>query len=142
MADILHHIQIKATPPEIYDALTTIAGVKSWWTDACELSNEEGGRCRFWFDQKQTCFTMQATRLLPHQRIFWQCMDGPKEWIGTELWWEITPTGSQQCQLDFKHMNWHSDEGAFPLCNTVWGGLMFRLKAYCEHGTRDPMFVN
>lgn len=143
MADILHRITIEATPPEIYDALTTIQGISSWWTDTCELSEEEGGQCKFWFDRKATCFTMTAKRLLPHQRVFWQCTDGPKEWIGTELWWEITPTSHRSCQVDFKHMNWASDEGMFPLCNSTWGGLMHKLKASCEnHQLHEPLFVN
>lgn len=142
MADILHQITIEATPSDIYAALTTINGIKNWWTDACELASQEGGQCKFWFDQKSTVLTMRAQRLLPDQRVFWRCIGGPKEWVNTELWWEITQTSPQQCRVDFKHMNWANDEGSFALCNSTWGGLMHRLKQSCESQVREPLFMN
>ena len=142
MADSLHRVQIQADVSQVYLALTTTQGVMGWWTDTCEVAAKEGGRCQFWFDDKSTCFSMCATRLLPNQRVFWQCTDGPQEWVNTELWWEITPIKEHTCLLDFKHMNWTSDEGMFPLCNTTWGHLMHRLKYWCETGQALPLFTN
>ena len=142
MADSLHQVLIQASPARVYDAITKNIGIQGWWTDTCETTHQEGGRCTFWFDDKQTHFTMKATRLLPNQRVFWLCVDGPEEWIGTELWWEISQGDDKQCTLDFKHMNWKKDDGLFPLCNSTWGSLMAQLKQYCETGEACPYFQN
>ncbi len=142
MADILHNISIKAPPPTVFAALTTCNGVQQWWTDQCDMANREGERCHFWFDDGHTCFTMEARKLLANQRVFWQCSEGPSEWLNTDLWWEITPQDRDWTLLDLKHMNWQSDEGMFPVCNTTWGALMHRLKQYCETGCGEPLFRN
>jgi len=142
MADSLHQVIIEASPATVYDAITQNAGIKGWWTDCCETTYVEGGHCTFWFDNRQTHFTMEATRLLPNQRVFWYCIDGPEEWIGTELWWEISQDSDDRCTLDFKHMNWKKDDGLFPLCNSTWGSLMTQLKQFCETGEPSPYFQN
>lgn len=142
MADSLHQVIIQASPAAVYDAITQTKGIQGWWTDRCETTTHEGGRCTFWFDDSKTQFTMEATRLLPNQRVFWLCIDGPSEWIGTELWWEISQDKKNQCTLDFKHMNWQKDNGLFPLCNSTWGSLMTQLKQFCESGQPSPYFQN
>ncbi|MFY0642495.1 MAG: SRPBCC domain-containing protein [Bermanella sp.] len=142
MADSLHQVIIEASPATVYDAITQNQGIKGWWTDTCETTNHEGGHCTFWFDDRQTHFTMEATRLLPNQRVFWQCIGGPEEWLATELWWEITQGEGNTCVVDFKHMNWQRDDGLFPLCNSTWGSLMTQLKQFCETGVANPYFQN
>lgn len=142
MADSLHQVIIQASPAQVYDAITQTKGIQGWWTDTCEMTAQEGGTCTFWFDNHQTHFTMEARRLLPNQRVFWLCIDGPREWIGTELWWEISQGDEEQCTLDFKHMNWQRDDGLFPLCNSTWGSLMTQLKQFCESHEPNPLFNN
>jgi uncharacterized protein YndB with AHSA1/START domain len=142
MADSLHQVIIEASPAIVYDAITQSNGIKGWWTDTCETTAHEGGHCTFWFDEGKTHVTVEATRLLPNQRVFWQCIGGPEEWLGTELWWEITPGDDNTCTLDFKHMNWQTDYGLFPLCNSTWGSLMTQLKQFCETGEPAPYFQN
>ena len=142
MTDSLHQVTINASDHCIYQALTQNRGIQGWWTDCCEMTQLEGELCRFWFDNQQTCFTMKANKLLSDQRVFWLCLEGPNEWVDTQLWWEITNLGNGQCRLDFKHMNWKKDDGLFPLCNSTWGYLMQSLKEYCETKDAKPWFHN
>ena len=142
MADSLHQIMIHAHEQTIYQALTQTWGIQAWWTDTCEMARKEGDLCQLWFDNRQSQFTMKANKLLPGKRVFWVCLDGPDEWIGTQLWWEIQEIGENICLLDFKHMNWSKDDGLFPLCNSTWGSLMQNLKQYCESGNPNPWFRN
>jgi len=138
MADSLHQITIEANERTLYQALTTDEGISGWWTRRCELANQEGESSYFWFgEQRPTRFVMRSQKMLPNKRIFLVCTDGPEEWIGTELWWEIQPLQDDKCQLDFKHMNWKRDDGLFPEWNSIWGKLMTQLKHYCENVTQD-----
>ncbi len=142
MADSLHQIVIHANAQTLYQALTLDEGIQSWWTDRCEMAHFETELCQFWFDEQQTRFTMQANKMLPGKRVFWVCLQGPDEWINTQLWWEIQPLAVGTCLLDFKHMNWTKDDGQFPLCNSTWGNLMQSLKQYCETGISNPWYRN
>ncbi len=142
MADSLHQIVIEADQHTIYQALTQNRGIQAWWTDTCDMAQQEGDICQFWFDNRQTCFTMRANKMLDGQRVFWICLDGPKEWVDTQLWWEIQPLIDGRCLLDFKHMNWKKDNGIFALCNSTWGNLLQHLKEYCEEGRVNPWFHN
>lgn len=142
MADSLHRVIIKADSQTVYRALTEQTGIQGWWTDTCESPRNEGGLYRCWFDNYKTLFTFEARKLLPNKRVFWLCIDGPPEWVNTQLWWEINALDSHHCEVDFKHMNWRRDDGLFPLCNSTWGTLMQQLKSHCESGEAHPWFRN
>ena len=145
MPDSVHEVTIHSSDVRIYQALTQSNGIQGWWTDRCEMAPAEGGVNRFWFNSEVKPFTMRCQKLLPNQRVFWVCEDGPEEWVNTQLWWEITPssdkTHESECKVAFKHMNWQRDDGLFPLCNSTWGSLMQQLKHYCETGETAPYFA-
>lgn len=140
MADSLHQVHILASDEEVFNAISQQSGIESWWTDHCKMATQEGQTSTFWFDNQENMFVMRLQKSLPNRRIFWICEQGPEEWIGTELWWEIQPDDNGHCILDFKHMNWEKDTGLFPLCNSTWGTLMQQLKIYCETGEQKPWF--
>jgi uncharacterized protein YndB with AHSA1/START domain len=140
MADSLHQVHILASEQTVYNAISQQSGIQSWWTDHCQMAAKEGQTSTLWFDNEKSVFTMRTQKLLPNRRVFWVCEQGPEEWIGTELWWEIQPSPSGGCTLDFKHMNWVKDTGLFPVCNSTWGTLMQQLKVYCETGEQQPWF--
>lgn len=41
----------------------------------------------------------------------------------------------------FTHAGWQSESDYFVSCATVWGELMFRLKAAAEGKPRGPLFL-
>ena len=49
MYDILHRVGIKASPREVYDALTTPEGLAAWWTTATSGDGKVGGILKFRF---------------------------------------------------------------------------------------------
>ena len=42
MADILHKIDIDATPDEVYSAVSSNQGLKSWWTTDVSENSKKG----------------------------------------------------------------------------------------------------
>ena len=130
MADSLHQIEIHTDARTLYQAITSDAGIKTWWTPLCYMAQQEGDNCRISYESMR--LILFAQKLLPQKRVFWVCLDGPQDWLGTELWWEIKQLGPKLCRLDFKHMNWSRDDGLFPQANSMWGNLLNKLKDYCE----------
>ena len=92
MVDILHRIGVRGGDPErVYDALTTVAGLAGWWTDDTSGEPEVGGVLRFRFPQGG--FDMEVVESVPAKRVLWRVVDGPEEWIGTTVDWELRTDG-------------------------------------------------
>lgn len=89
MVDILHRIGVKdSSPDKVYNALTTLDGLSGWWASDTNGSVEVGGVIEFRFAPGG--FDMKVLELTPAKQVLWQVVDGPAEWIGTTVNWEIT----------------------------------------------------
>ena len=87
MADILHRVGIKSSRDEVYKALATRDGLAGWWTNNTHGDSKVGGVLQFRFGAGG--FDMKVLELDPGKRVLWQVVDGPKEWIGTKIRWEL-----------------------------------------------------
>ena len=146
MADIRHSLQISAPPTVIYPLVSTAPGFAQWWSqDVSEDVSEAEGLVQLGFFKRNTIYRLRRTGSQPPnridrpERIEWMCESG-KEWAGTLLVFhlEAVPTGTL---LGFTHAGWESDTPYFISCNTVWGELLFRLKAAAEGHPRGPLFL-
>src|SRR5689334_3300613 len=105
MVDILHRVGVKtATPEKVYNALTTTKGLADWWTDDTKGSGGEVGNVvQFRFPQGG--FDMKVVELDPSQRVAWQVVEGPEEWVGTTIDWDLRQDGDYTIVM-FKHQGW------------------------------------
>ena len=87
MADILHRVGIKSSRDDAYKALTTRAGLAAWWTNDTRGESEVDGILEFRFSKGG--FDMKVVELEPGKRVLWKVVDGPKEWIGTKIRWDL-----------------------------------------------------
>ena len=55
-------------------------------------------------------FDMKVLELQPARRVLWQVVDGPDEWIGTRVSWELKQEGDYAIVL-FKHQDWQRAGG-------------------------------
>jgi uncharacterized protein YndB with AHSA1/START domain len=88
MPDILHRVGIKAPSDKIYAALSEEKGLARWWTKNVKSSPTVGAVNQFRFGDRGFN-DMQVAELVPGKRVKWQCLDGAKEWIGTELTFDL-----------------------------------------------------
>ncbi|MCI0378187.1 MAG: SRPBCC domain-containing protein [Gemmataceae bacterium] len=139
MSVMLHQVHINATPEKVYEAISTTAGLRSWWTADSVTESHVGGMAEFGFGKRKTLFRMRIEELTPPQCLVWLCLGDVDEWKGTRLTWEMTSEEGGTC-LRFVHANWRSTDGWFATCNSTWGELMHRLKAYVEGKAPGPHF--
>jgi uncharacterized protein YndB with AHSA1/START domain len=111
MADIRHQIAIEAPPEEVYAALATQAGLRSWWTADTIADHKTGGKAEFGFDQHSMVFRMTIERLDPNRQVIWDCHGDNPEWVGTTLTWTISPAWRQPAALHAKRMEGHDRHG-------------------------------
>lgn len=140
MAEMLHEIEIDAPPERIFHALTTEAGLKSWWTADAVAKPEAGAVAEFGFNNRAVVFRMRIQELQRPRRVLWECMGDVDEWKGTNLLWQMEPTETGT-KVKFQHAGWLSDGGMFAMCNSTWGALMWRLKEYAEGRSQTPLFA-
>ncbi len=88
MVDILHRIGTTTTPDPVYDALTTIDGLAGWWTADTTGDAAPGGTIKFRFGPAGG-FDMKVLDQRPNERVEWEVIDGPEEWIGTHVTFDL-----------------------------------------------------
>jgi uncharacterized protein YndB with AHSA1/START domain len=133
MAEILHRVGIKASPDAVYKALVTIKGLSDWWTDDTKgESNKIGGVIQFRFGEHGG-FDMKIAALDPAKHVLWDVIDGPEEWIGTKIDWELKQEKDYTIVL-FKHQGWKEPVEFMHHCSTKWGVFLLSLKSLVETG--------
>jgi uncharacterized protein YndB with AHSA1/START domain len=113
MPDILHRVGIKSSSPDaIYNALTTREGLSDWWTKDTEGEGGLGDVTHFRFAGGYG-FDIKTLALDPGKRVAWQVVEGPEDWVGTKVDWELRQNGDYTIVL-FKHEGWREE-----LCGKV-----------------------
>jgi uncharacterized protein YndB with AHSA1/START domain len=138
MVDILHRVGIETTTPKaVYDALTTAEGLAGWWTDDTKGNGGEvGGVLEFRFPPVGG-FDMEVLELRPSERVVWRVVDGPAEWVGTTIDWNLRQTDDYTIVL-FTHQGWQEPVEFMHHCSTKWGSFLMSLKSLVETGTGAP----
>jgi uncharacterized protein YndB with AHSA1/START domain len=134
--DILHKVGIKASAlRDVYNALTTIEGLSRWWTNDTHGDTNVGGVLQFRFHAGG--FDMKVLELHPQQHVRWEVIDGPAEWIGTRVSFDLQQQGDWTIVL-FKHQGWKEPVEFMHHCSTKWGVFLLSLKALLETGKGSP----
>jgi len=140
MVDILHRVGIKASSNDVYKALATRDGLAGWWTTDTQGQSEVGGVIKFRFraeGREIGGFDMKVVELRPAERVLWQVVDGPAEWIGTKVEFELKQDGDYSIVL-FKHQDWKEPGEFMHHCSTKWAAYLLSLKALIETGKGAP----
>ena len=136
MPDILHKVGMKsASAHDVYHALTTIEGLAAWWTTATEGDSKAGGLLHFRFGSGG--FEMKVLELQPGRRVLWQVLDGPGEWVGTTIRFDLEQRDDWTIVL-FSHAGWKEPVAFMHHCSTKWAVFLLSLKALLETGEGTP----
>ena len=136
MPDILHKVGIKpSSPNDVYQALTTLEGLSAWWTSTTEGESAPGGVLRFRFGNGG--FDMKVLTLDPARHVLWRVVDGPEEWIGTTISFDLEQRGDWTIVL-FKHADWKQPVEFMHHCSTKWAVFLLSLKSLLESGKGTP----
>jgi uncharacterized protein YndB with AHSA1/START domain len=140
MFDILHRVGIKAPVDKVYQALATRDGLAAWWTHDTQGESKLGGAIKFLFHKNGELlggFEMKVVDLKPGKRVLWQVVDGPEEWIGTQITFDLKQEGDYSIVL-FKHQGWKEPVEFMYHCSTKWAIFWMSLKSLAETGKGQP----
>ena len=140
MVDILHRVGIKSSTDEVYKALATREGLAAWWTGDTQGESKVGGALKFRFSADGVeigGFDMKVLELDPARRVLWQVVDGPEEWIGTKIDFDLKQEGDYSVVV-FKHQGWKEPVEFMHHCSTKWAIFLMSLKSLVETGKGAP----
>lgn len=140
MVDILHRIGIKAGIGQVFKAIGTKDGLAAWWTDSVSGDDSLGGSMEFKFLSPQGNLigrmVMKVEKLEP-AAILWRCLEGPPEWVGTSISFNLSEQDGQTIIL-FGHRGWREAvEGTYH-CSTKWAIFLLSLRDLVETGVGKP----
>jgi uncharacterized protein YndB with AHSA1/START domain len=141
MVDIIHRIGIKSTINQVYKAITTLEGLSQWWTEEVQGDDRIGGKIEFVFRSKtgelMGKMVMEVKQLNAQGEVHWLCIDGPAEWVGTDITFNLTQQDNQTIIL-FGHRNWREAVEATYHCSMKWATFLLSLRDYIETGKGKP----
>jgi len=137
MVNIIHRIGIRSSAAQVYKALSTIKGLANWWTEEVEGDEKIGGKIEFTFRSEtgdiKGKMVMEVQELNPEKYVRWRCTDGPAEWIGTDIDFELSQQ-DDQIIIIFGHRNWREAIEFTAHCSMKWAVFLLSLREYVETG--------
>ncbi|MDA0350931.1 MAG: SRPBCC domain-containing protein [Chloroflexi bacterium] len=138
--EILFTVDVNAEPVAVLRALTSVQGIRSWWTDRCDGDGAAGGTIKPALPVAPMPFELHVDGATDSS-VRWTSTGGfPPHWAGSQVSWDVVanPDGPGVL-VNFKHAGFPSDDGIGMVAYT-WGQLMTSLKAYAESGSAAPLF--
>ncbi|HEV7331870.1 MAG TPA: SRPBCC domain-containing protein [Flavisolibacter sp.] len=141
MVNIIHRMGIRSGADEAYKAVATIEGISNWWTEEVKGDDKAGGKIQFTFRTEsgdiKGQMLMEVKDLHPGQSVRWHCLEGPDEWIGTEITFDLSGQDDQTILL-FGHRNWREAVEFTAHCSMKWAVFLLSLRDYVESGKGKP----
>lgn len=132
-------LPIAAPAPAVYAALTTIDGLRGWWTRRAEGSPEPGGELRFEFPDHDIYKVMRVVESTRPVSVRWLVADCKlADWIGTTIRFELIASGPAATELRFTHEGLRPVLDCFETCEGAWDYFLHSLASYAETGTGQP----
>lgn len=141
MVDIIHRVGIKAPIAHVYSALTSLKGLAGWWTEEVQGEDRLGGKIEFSFrspkGELKGKMVMEVQELNDPSQVRWKCLDGPAEWIGTDIAYRLSEKDDQTIVL-FGHRHWREEVEFTSHCSMKWATFLLSLREYAETGVGRP----
>lgn len=141
MVNIIHRVGIKAETQKVYEALATVEGISNWWTKDTTGESETGKIVTTRFHTlegvEMGSMRFEIRNLEVNNKVHWKFLEGPEEWIGTEVIFELHQERNFTIVL-FQHMNWAEEVEFKAHCSMKWAIFMLSLKELIENGVGKP----
>jgi uncharacterized protein YndB with AHSA1/START domain len=138
-ADYRKTIRVKASPGELFDALTSVSALAAWWVPATG-SGDAGGELRFFMNSPEplVIHVDEATRPTSVRWTVTECNFVP-DWAGTRPVFTITAVDGDASELHFRHHGLTPELDCIEMCTRSWNHYLASLRDYVEVGRGSPL---
>ncbi len=136
MPDILHKLGIRADIHKVFNHLSTINGLSKWWTREVAGGTTKGNTIRFSFGADN--ISMEVREAVEPNLMKWMCVQGPDEWLHTDITFELSQSDENETTILFTHAHWQKPSEFMHLCSTKWAVYLLSLKSCIEENKGAP----
>ena len=122
MADIFHCLRMSAPYDDVFRAVTEDELLRPWWASDGLLD-------------------VECVDVADGTRVSWRCVDGPDDWIGTDITFAFARESEGTTIVRLSHKNWREANDTFARCTTKWGAVLLALKSRVETPEADDLGV-
>ncbi len=135
---------VRASRERVFNALTTLAGLRGWWTTRVSGSATGGGEVRFEFEGLDEYIVMRVDVATRPSLVRWTCVVHTElsEWDGTTLTFDLFGDAAAACELNFKHIGLTPKLNCYNDCKLGWEYFLASLVSYVENGQGTPFGVS
>jgi uncharacterized protein YndB with AHSA1/START domain len=134
MSAIVEELTIEAAPQRVWGAITQQDEIVQWWAYKARVKPEVGSLGEFSFRQGAFVMQFEVAELVQDEKVRWISRQGPPQWAGTSVTWQLTPVHNAT-KLLFTHDGFAQvDERT----RGAWIYFMASLKSYLETGKGTP----
>ncbi len=133
----IHHVFDVAGPrADVYAALTTEAGLASWWSTDVHAP-AEGDSIVFTFRDDFNP-RMRIVELTAPQTVRWECAGGHEPWADNTFEFQLEETAAGTRVRFWQHYARELSDDAYGIYNFNWGNYLESLRQRCETGSGRP----
>ena len=142
-ADYTKQVQLHASRELVFSALTTLGGLRGWWTPMVTGKATTGGELRFGFAGLDEYIIMRVAKSKRPSSVHWNCVihTSMPEWNATQPRFDLVEETPGSCRLDFRHIGLTPQLECFDDCRLGWDHFLASLVAYVEQGVGMPYDV-
>ena len=136
MKKIIHFLRIHASPESVFHAITTEAGLSSWWSTAVSIDQADSViSFRFAGDFNPV---MKVTKLEANRLVEWSCIAGHDNWQDNTFSFELGEISGETNLMFVQVYAQELSDEVYGTYNFNWGYYLQSLKLLCETGKGTP----
>ena len=144
METITHNISISVPPSEVYEAFSSLGGMRSWWTNAISGNPDKNGELTQQFGMdRHIVFSVSGIKKNSFMSLTGVSsnFDDGTELVGTTLTLKVMTNAAHQTNLSFVQDGWKAATPFYKAQSKLWNARLQSLKKICEQGKGDPEIV-
>jgi uncharacterized protein YndB with AHSA1/START domain len=138
--DYARRVAFGVSPEQVFDAITTLEGLRGWWTTLVTGSAVAGGEFKLEFEGLDEHIMMRVDKAVRPSSVHWTCVEHTEldDWNGTRIQFDLAPHGPGRCELGFRHVGLRPALECYETCEQGWDHFLASLGAYVMEGEGTP----
>ena len=134
--NIYHNLLIKASPKEVFDAVSLPEHLNNWWTLKSLGKPELGAEYNLNFTDDHNWFC-EVSKVIPNESFHLKMTKSDKDWNPTTFGFDLE-VKDEKTLVQFSHINWIQNNHEYRNSSFCWAMLLNGLKNYLEKGIVTP----
>lgn len=133
---IYHNLAIKASPKDIFDAVSLPKHLDNWWTLKSSGKPEINSEYNLNFTDDYNWFC-KVSKVTPNTSFYLKMTKSDADWNPTTFGFDLVENNGETI-VKFSHLNWPEANDHFKYSSFCWAMLLKGLKNYLEKGIIIP----